>query len=128
VETDFRGRSAGRWTLGGGHGADDHRTEIGRPPIPCTDRPGIVAAVSRFLFSNGTDITESQHYPTNPFGRIFFLRNGFHLAALAECLDDLAARFGELAGRFLMRCPMTMAGQHRADRLIIHQAKVIVFT
>jgi formyltetrahydrofolate deformylase len=127
VETDVRVRSAGRCTLDGGHGADDHRAEIGRLLIPCPDRPGIVAAVSSFLFSDGADITESQQYPTNPFGGIFFLRIEFHLAALAECFDDLAARLGELAGRFLMRWPMTMAGQHPADRLIVHQAKTIVF-
>jgi formyltetrahydrofolate hydrolase len=127
VETDLRARSAGRRTLGG-HGANDCRAEIGRLPITCLCPPGIVAAVSRFLFPNGANITASQQYSTDPFGGTFFLRIEFNLAALAGCFDDLAASFGELAGRFSVRWQMTMAGRRLAGRLIAHQHRTIVFT
>jgi formyltetrahydrofolate hydrolase len=128
VETVFRVRSAGRRTLDGGHGPNDCRAEIRRPLIPFPCRPGIAAAVSRFLFLNGGNITESQQYPTDPFGAAFFLRIEFNSVALAECFDDLAASSGELAGRFSMQWQMTMAGRRLADRLIAHQNKTIVFT
>jgi formyltetrahydrofolate deformylase len=123
VETDFRARSAGRRTLDSGHGADDCRPETGRLLITCPDRPGTVAAVSSFLFFNGASITELhasitelQQHSTDPFGGTFFIRIQFHLAALAECFDVLAAGFGELAGRFSMRWQMTEPGSRREVR------------
>jgi len=116
VETDFRVRSAGRRTLDSGHGADDCRSETGRLLITCPDRPGIAAAVSSFLFFNGASITELQQLSTDPFGGTFFIRIQFHLAALAECFDVLAAGFGELAGRFSMRREMTEPGSRREVR------------
>ena len=128
METDLRVRSAGRRTLDSGHRAGDCRPETGRLLITCPDRPGIVAGASSFLFFNGANITEPQQRSTDPFGGTFFIRIQFHLAALAECSDVLAAGFGELAGRFSMRWQMTMAGRHLADRLIAHQNKTIVFT
>ncbi len=128
METDFRVRSAGRRTLASGQAAVDCRPEIGRLPITCPDRPGIAAAVSGFHFFNGANITKPQQHSTDMFGGTFFLRIEFHLAALAECFDDLAAGFGELAGRFSMRRQMAMTGRHLADRLIAHQNKTIVFT
>jgi formyltetrahydrofolate deformylase len=60
--------------------------------ISCPDRPGIVAAVSRFLAESGANITRSDQYSTDPEGGTFFLRMEFTLAA-----DDragLADRFG----------------------------------
>jgi formyltetrahydrofolate deformylase len=101
---------------------------MGRLLIPFPCRPGIAAAVSRFLFLNGMNITESQEYPTDPFGGASFLQIEFNPAALAECLDDLAASSGELAGRFSVQWQMTMAGRRLADRLIAAQNKTIVFT
>ncbi len=116
METDFRARSAGRRTLESRHGAGDCRPEIGRLLITCPDRPGTVAAVSGFLFFNGANITVLQQHSTDPFGGTFFIRIQFHLAALAECFDVLAAGFGELAGRFSMRREMTEPGSRREVR------------
>ena len=70
----------------------------------------------RFLFFNGASITELQQLSTDPFGGTFFIRIQFHLAALAECFDVLAAGFGELAGRFSMRREMTEPGSRREVR------------
>ncbi|HEY1345744.1 MAG TPA: hypothetical protein VGF54_12200 [Streptosporangiaceae bacterium] len=107
METVFRVRSAGRRTLDGGHGPNDCRAEVARPLIPFPCQPGIAAAVSRFLFPNGANITESQQYPTDPFGGTFFLRIEFNPEALAESFEDPAASSSELAGRFSMRWQMT---------------------
>jgi formyltetrahydrofolate deformylase len=85
----------------------------------------MVAAVSGFPLANGANIAESQQHSIDPPGGIFFLRIRFHLAALVECFDDLAAGSGELAGRFPMRRQMTMGDRQLADRLIAHPNETI---
>ncbi|MGH2904621.1 MAG: formyltetrahydrofolate deformylase [Solirubrobacteraceae bacterium] len=47
--------------------------------VGCPDRPGIVAAVSGFLFEQGANIVSSQQYSTDPTGGRFFLRTEFFL-------------------------------------------------
>jgi formyltetrahydrofolate deformylase len=68
--------------------------------ISCADRPGIVAAVSRFLFECGANITQSDQYSSDPFGGMFFLRMEF--AAEDDACHDLAERFSMIADRFDM--------------------------
>jgi len=60
--------------------------------ISCPDKPGIVAAVSRFLFEAGANIVRSAQYSTDPEDGTFFLRMEFTLAT--ERRDGLAERFG----------------------------------
>jgi formyltetrahydrofolate deformylase len=47
--------------------------------IGCPDRPGIVAAVSGFLFERGANIVSSHQYSSDPTGGRFFLRTEFFL-------------------------------------------------
>jgi formyltetrahydrofolate deformylase len=69
--------------------------------VSCPDRPGIVAAVSRFLFDAGANIVRSDQYSSDPEGGAFFLRMEFALAP--EQRDGLAERFGlAVANRFDM--------------------------
>src|SRR5215467_15184923 len=84
VSASSRGRP-----LAVGHEPDERYADVGRLVITCPDRPGIVAAVSQFLFEAGANITESQQYSTDPFGGTFFQRLEFHL-------DGLDQRAGEL--------------------------------
>jgi formyltetrahydrofolate deformylase len=60
---------------------DEARSEQGlsRLVISCADRPGIVAAVSRFLTESGANIVTSDQFSTDPEGGAFFMRNVFHL-------------------------------------------------
>lgn len=60
--------------------------------ISCPDRPGIVAAVSRFLFEAGANIVRSDQYSTDPQDGTFFLRMEFTLPA--EARGGFAERFG----------------------------------
>jgi formyltetrahydrofolate deformylase len=48
--------------------------------IGCADQPGIVAAVSGFLFEQGANIVSSDQYSSDPRGGRFFLRTEFFLA------------------------------------------------
>ena len=50
--------------------------------IDCADRPGIVAAVSGFLFEQGANIVSSHQYSSDPTGGRFFMRTEFFLHEL----------------------------------------------
>jgi formyltetrahydrofolate deformylase len=60
--------------------------------ISCPDRPGIVAAVSRYLFEAGANIVRSDQYSTDPEGGAFFLRMEFTLDEADR--EGFADRFG----------------------------------
>jgi formyltetrahydrofolate deformylase len=60
--------------------------------ISCPDRPGIVAAVSRFLFEAGANIVRSDQHTSDPEGGDFFLRMEFTLPS--ESREGFAERFG----------------------------------
>ncbi len=60
--------------------------------ISCPDRPGIIWAVSKFLFDAGANIVRSDQYSTDPEGGTFFLRCEFTLPAASR--DRLGERFG----------------------------------
>src|SRR5579859_3950931 len=67
----------------------------------CPDRPGIISAVSRFLFESGANIVRSDQYSSDPEGGTFYLRMEFTLAQ--ENRDQLEARFAqEVAAPFEM--------------------------
>lgn len=65
--------------------------------IGCPDRPGIVAAVSGFLFGLGANIVSSHQYSSDPSGGRFFLRTEFVTDPGIE-LAELERRFGEEVG------------------------------
>jgi len=69
--------------------------------ISCSDRPGIVAAVSGFLNESGANIVRSDQYSSDPDAGTFFMRMEF--AVPAECHPGLGERFGlAIAERFGM--------------------------
>jgi formyltetrahydrofolate deformylase len=71
---------------------------MGRLLVSCPDRPGIIAAVSRFLFEHGANIAESGQFSTDPEGGRFFLRNVFHRPGLQAMRDELERRFAAEVG------------------------------
>jgi formyltetrahydrofolate deformylase len=69
--------------------------------ISCPDRPGIISAVSSFLFETGANIVRSDQYSTDPEGGTFFLRMEFTLPDGRR--QGLEPRFeGDVADRFEM--------------------------
>ncbi|MEY2516937.1 MAG: formyltetrahydrofolate deformylase [bacterium] len=84
---------------------------MGRLLVSCADRPGIVAAISRFLYEHGANITESDQYSTDPEDGTFFLRTVFHRAGLGAMGDELERRFAAEVGMpFGMRWTFAIAG------------------
>jgi formyltetrahydrofolate deformylase len=69
--------------------------------LSCPDRPGIVSAVSTFLFANGKNILDAQQYSDIETGR-FFMRVMFDTLGAVTDLATLQAGFGVIAQPFEM--------------------------
>jgi formyltetrahydrofolate deformylase len=74
---------------------DTQNVDTGRLLVRCEDRPGIVAAVSRFLYLHGANIAQSDQYSTDPEQGTFFLRMVFHMRGLAAAGEELRQGFAE---------------------------------
>ncbi len=71
--------------------------------ISCPDQPGIVAAVSQFIFEHRGNIIESDQYSTDPHNGTFFLRTCFAEDSFALHQHDFTAAFAPVAQRFQMK-------------------------
>ncbi|MGF9713212.1 formyltetrahydrofolate deformylase [Paenibacillus naphthalenovorans] len=89
--------------------------------VSCPDRPGIVAAVSRFLYEHGANIVQSDQYTMDPEGGLFFIRIEFDLDNLDARIERLKADFDNVAKEFEMDWRMTRAS--RRKRLAIFVSK-----
>src|SRR5688572_33349399 len=81
----------------------------GRLLVTCPDRPGIVAAVSRFLFERGANIVHSDQHTTDPEGGRFFLRVEFDLPAIAAQAAEFEAAFAPIAAAYDMGWRLALA-------------------
>jgi formyltetrahydrofolate deformylase len=77
--------------------------------ISCPDGPGIVAAVSTFLFERGANIVASDQYSTHPEHGVFFMRVAFYLPGLEHEREAFEAQFVPLAERFRMNWRIAFA-------------------
>jgi formyltetrahydrofolate deformylase len=85
--------------------------------VSCPDRPGVVAAVSRFIFDAGGNIVSSGQHSSDPAGGTFFLRVEFTLAADAQV--SFAERFGLVAERFGMSWRLWDAAQKKRIAVLV---------
>ena len=97
-----------------GHGTD----HTARLLISCPDGPGIVAAVSRFLFDQGANIVTSDQYSTHPEHGTFFMRSTFYLPAVDADRDGFEASLAPLAERFGMQWRVSYARDRRRVALM----------
>lgn len=80
------------------------RRRTARLLISCPDRPGIVAAVSSFLFRHGANIVSSDQHSTDPEGGRFFMRMEFSTADMDLAAAELEEAFRlDVADSFDMR-------------------------
>ncbi len=93
--------------------------------IGCPDRPGIVAAVSSFLFERGANIVSSNQYSSDPTGGRFFLRTEFFLERSSHAPDAAAAErlredFEEqVAARFEMDWEIRWWGERKRLAILV---------
>jgi formyltetrahydrofolate deformylase len=72
--------------------------------LSCPQRPGIVRAVSAFLFEQGCDIVEHQQFDDRIRGSLF-LRTAF--VSATEAPETLSAAFDQVAAEFEMTFALT---------------------
>ncbi len=86
--------------------------------ISCPDRPGIVSAVSRFLFEAGANIVRSDQFSTDPEGGSFFLRMEFTLPGSSRGRFD--EQFGlAVAEPFQMSWRLWNAGEPKRIAIMV---------
>jgi formyltetrahydrofolate deformylase len=78
-------------------------TPSARLLVSCPDQPGIIAAISRFLFERDANIVASDQHSTDPEGGTFFLRMAFTASHLSVTRERLWREFrSEVAEPFRM--------------------------
>lgn len=87
--------------------------------ISCPDRPGIVAAVSHFLYEHGANIVQSDQYTMNPEGGMFFIRFEFDLTDINKELPILIEDFSRVADRFEMKWNIFRAGRKKRIAILV---------
>jgi formyltetrahydrofolate deformylase len=88
--------------------------------IDCADQPGIVAAVSGFLFEQGANIVSSHQYSSDPIGGRFYLRTEFFLEGLGENRESFHRSFEEAVGsRFAMDWELRYRGEVRRVGILV---------
>jgi formyltetrahydrofolate deformylase len=102
-----------------GSPARDSPRYTARLLIACADRPGIVAAVSGFLFEQGANIVDSHQYSSDPSGGRFFLRTEFFLERPVE-REGFRASFREAVGeRFAMDWEIRWWGERQRIAILV---------
>jgi formyltetrahydrofolate deformylase len=96
--------------------------DIGRLLLSCSDRPGIVAAITRFLYEFGANIIHSDQHTLDPFGGQFFIRIEFHLSGLEQREDELRGAFSHVAGTFEANWRLSIAKQKKRVALFASRA------
>lgn len=86
--------------------------------LSCPDRPGLVAAVSAFLFDNGQNILDAQQYNDVETGR-FFMRVVFEAVATPMALAALSDGFSGIAERFRIDWQMRERAARRRVMLLV---------
>ena len=83
---------------------------VARLLITCPDRPGIVAAVTNFLYSHGVNITALDQHSTDPSDGTFFMRLEFQTPDMDVTRPALEAAFQTVvAERFHMNWSINYA-------------------
>ena len=88
--------------------------------VKCPDRPGIVAAISSFLFARGANITELDQHSTEDEWGVYFMRLEFQTDHLDVGLDELRRRFGaEVAPGFGMEWRLVRLGERKKVAVLV---------
>lgn len=96
--------------------------------ICCPDQPGILAAVSQFLFAQGANIVHSDQHTTDPMGGNFFMRIEFDLPNLPEHFPALQVAFDrEVAEPRHMDWRITSAAQPKRIAIFVTKEEHCLF-
>jgi len=89
--------------------------------LSCANRPGIVSAVSTFLFASGQNILDAQQFDDTETGR-FFMRVTFNTVDGSSDLATLRGGFGAIAVPFNMTWQLRDRGEHQRVMLMVSKS------
>ena len=88
--------------------------------ITCPDKPGIVAAVSNFLYNHSANITMLDQHSTDPEGGVFFMRLEFQTPHLDLSGEVLEKTFAEtVATRYGMKWSLSYASKRKKMAILV---------
>ncbi len=87
--------------------------------ISCLDKPGIVAAVSQFLYSHRANILDSSQHTTNPYNGNFFMRMVFNLESLDLNRSAFEKAFETVAKKFDMAWHMAYGDRRKRMAIMV---------
>lgn len=88
--------------------------------ITCEDKPGIVQAVSSFLYHQGANITALDQYATEAQGGRYFMRVEFELDHLESRKETLLQMFGtNVAERYEMQWRLASVGELKKVGILV---------
>ncbi|MCU4414407.1 formyltetrahydrofolate deformylase [Acinetobacter sp. WU_MDCI_Axc73] len=88
--------------------------------ITCEDKPGIVQAVSSFLYHQGANITALDQYATEAQGGRYFMRVEFELEHLQSRKDTLIQTFAaNVAGRYNMQWRLAFVNELKKVGILV---------
>jgi formyltetrahydrofolate deformylase len=92
--------------------------------ITCPDRPGIVAAVTSFLYSHNVNITALDQYSTDPEGGVFFMRLEFQTPNLDVSRPALEEAFAKVvAERFRMQWKISHGARSKKTAIMVSRTE-----
>jgi len=97
----------------------DKQKDKGRLLINCPDQPGIVAAVSEFLYRHQANILESSQYSTDPKEGTFFIRIEFECPDLIGKQEQIKSEFEAIAAKFKMDWKFTLAYEVKRTAIFV---------
>ena len=95
------------------------KEDIGRLLVKCPDKPGIVAALSTFLFEHGCDIMESSQYSSDDDSGMFYIRMEYFLEGLLNKREQMEEDFKPLAEDFKMDYTFTYQDKRKRSAIFV---------
>jgi formyltetrahydrofolate deformylase len=88
--------------------------------VKCPDRPGIVAAISSFLFRHGANITDFDQHTSEDESAVYFTRLEFQTDRIDLPLDDLEKAFAlDVARPFSMDWRLTLSSHRKRLAVLV---------
>jgi formyltetrahydrofolate deformylase len=88
--------------------------------VQCPDRPGIVAAISSFLFRHGANITDFDQHTSEEGAGVYFTRLEFQTDQLDLSLEELESAFAlDVARPFAMDWRLTLSSDRKRIAVLV---------
>ena len=98
----------------------DNDATTARLLVTCPDKPGIISAVSTFLFNHGANITDFDQHSSDAHGGTFFLRLEFQTPDLDCSRDALRNNFAtRVAEPYGMQWQISYASEKKRMAVLV---------